>query len=75
MGVFTGEAADNKPPAADAAVEEEPDEGEQPQDRTREACWSCDRSTCPWPRQPGAGKELRLGSCTERSCRCCGDNM
>lgn len=69
---FTAEAADNMPPAAAA---EEPGEGEQLQDRTREACWSCDRSTCPWPRPPGVRNELQqLGSCTERSYHCCGEN-
>ena len=67
---FTGEAADNKLLAA----AEEPGEGEQPQDRKQEACWSCDRSTCPWQRLPVVGKELQLGSCTERSFHCCEDN-
>lgn len=64
---FTAEVADNMLPAA----AEEPGEWEQPQDRIQEACWSCDRPTCPWPLLPGAGKELQqLGSCTEHSYRC-----
>lgn len=67
---FTAEAADNTPPAA----AEEPGEGEQPQDRTREACWSCDRSTCPWTCPPAVGSE-QLGSCTERSYHCWEENM
>lgn len=68
---FTAEAADNMPPAAD----EEPGEGERPQGRTQEACWSCDRRTCPWSLPPGVGKELqRLGSCTECSYHCCEEN-
>lgn len=68
---FTAEAADNTLPAA----AEEPGEGERPQDRTREACWSCDRSTCPWPRLPGVGNELQqLGSCTACSYHCCEEN-
>lgn len=68
---LTAEAADNMLPAA----AEEPGEGEQPRDRIQEACWSCDRSTCPWPCPPGVGKVLQqLGSCTERSYRCCEEN-
>lgn len=54
------------------AAAEEPGEMEQPQDMIREACWSCDRSTCPWPRPSGVRSELQqLGSCTEHSCHCC----
>lgn len=68
---FTAKAADNTLPAA----AEEPGEEEQPRDRIQVACWSCDRSTCPWPRPPGVGNELpQLGSCTERSYHCCEEN-
>lgn len=68
---FTVEAADNTLPVA----AEEPGGGGQPRDRRRGACWSCDRPTCPWPRPPGLDNELlQLGSCTERSCRCCEEN-
>lgn len=68
---FTAEAADNMLLAA----AEEPGEGEQLQDRIQEACWSCDRSTCPWPRPSGVGKELRqVDSCTEHSYHCCEEN-
>lgn len=68
--VFTAEAAGNTLPAA-----EEPGEGEQPWDRIQEACWCCDRSTYPWPRPPGEGKELQqLGSCTERLYHRCEGN-
>lgn len=51
--------------------------GEEPtRDRTPEACWSCcDRPTCPWPHPLGLGNDLRqLGSCTECSYRCCGED-
>lgn len=62
---FTAEAADNMLPAAAA---EEPGEGEQPRDRIRGACWSCDRLTCPWPRPSEVGKGLQqVDSCTEHS--------
>lgn len=65
---FTAEAADNMRPAA---AEEEPGEEERLRGRTREACWSCDRSTYPWPCLAESGKGLRrLGSCTERSYHC-----
>lgn len=61
------------PPAAAAAGE--PGEGEEPRDRTRGARWSCDRSTCPWPRPPGVRNELQqLGLCTECSYQRCEEN-
>lgn len=65
---FTAEAAGNTPPAAAA---EEPAEGGRPWDRMQGACWSCDRSTYPWPLLPEVRNELReLGSCIECSHRC-----
>lgn len=66
---FTAEAAGNTLPAA---VSGEPGEGQQPWDRTQGACWSCDRSTYPWPLPPEVRNEPReLGSCIECSSHCC----